>query len=218
MLLTRITRRLHNWASHAEDAIVTTQRRRAVSAKLRAFRVPYKLHLGCGTKKLSGWVNVDQYRTPDIVDMQWDITKPFPLPAESCELIYHEHVLEHLTVEQARLFLVECRRLLKKGGVMRVAMPSLQAVVRSYCSDSWKDQGWLKCSEFEHIETAAEMLNIAMRSWGHQWLYDSIELERRLYEAGFIRVIEAPWGKSQVPELNQLESRPNSLLIREAQA
>ena len=42
---------------------------------------PVRLHLGCGTVKLPGWINVDgeyMQHDPDVVIQ--DITKPFALP------------------------------------------------------------------------------------------------------------------------------------------
>lgn len=51
---------------------------------------------------------------------------------------------------------------------------------------------------------------------GHQYIYDSEELHRRLNEAGFQLVKDLPWGSSDFPELQNLETRKDSLLICEA--
>lgn len=47
-----------------------------------------------------------------------------PEASESVSLIYCSHTLEHLEIEGARMFLKECLRILRKGGVMRVALPN----------------------------------------------------------------------------------------------
>lgn len=60
------------------------------------------------------------------------------------------------------------------------------------------------------------MLNIAFRWWGHRWLYDREELHRRLGEAGFDRLEDVAPGQSTRPELRNLETRPDSLLVCEA--
>ncbi len=62
----------------------------------------------------------------------------------------------------------------------------------------------------------AEMLNVAFRWWGHRWLYDQAELNRRLGEAGFHTVEQVEWGKSGDVILQSLETRLDSLLIVEA--
>ncbi len=137
--------------------------------QIRRYGCPYKLHIGCGHVKFEGWVNIDLNGTADEVDIVWDATKKFPLEDESCAFIYSEHFLEHLTIEQASLFLCECRRLLELGGVLRIAMPSLETIVKKYSSLDWRDQDWLSWPEHRFIQTRAEMLNIAFRWWGHQW-------------------------------------------------
>jgi predicted SAM-dependent methyltransferase len=178
---------------------------------------PYKLHIGCGSIRIDKWINIDQYPNKGVVDVVWDVTWPFPFDNDSCSLIYNEHFLEHLTVPQATLFLSESYRMLAPGGVLRIAMPSLDALVRKYCSVDWREQDWLTWPENRFIQTRAEMLNIALRWWGHQWVYDREELHRRLQEAGFIQIRDVAWGSSDVLELRNLERRKDSLLICEVQ-
>jgi predicted SAM-dependent methyltransferase len=185
-------------------------------ARLNAFDSPHRLHLGCGEVNYAGWVNIDLLALPS-VDVVWDVRRPFPLEDASCELIYHEHLLEHLTVQDAKKFLVECYRLLQPGGVTRIATPSLEEVTRKYNSTDWRNQDWLSRPEYRFIQTPAEMLNISLREWGHQWLYDREELHRRLGEAGFTKILDVEWRSSPIPELRNRETRPESLLICEAE-
>ena len=95
-------------------------------------------------------------------------------------------------------------------------MPSLEYTINKYCSDKWNDQDWLEWKEHRFIQTRAEMINIAFRWWGHQWLYDREELHRRLKEAGFTIIRDVEWGYSKIPELSNLETRKDSKLICEA--
>ncbi|MEG4111291.1 methyltransferase domain-containing protein [Microcoleus sp. Pol12A6] len=179
--------------------------------------IGYKLHIGCGQVKLVGWINIDEMLHPGITDLQLDITKGLPYDDDSCSLIHHEHFLEHLSAEAGLSFLKECYRLLKSGGVMRIAMPSLDQIIEKCYLGNWKDQDWLKWPEYQFIKTRAEMLNISFRWWGHQWLYDREELHRRLQEAGFTIIRDVEWGNSDIPELRNLETRKDSLLICEAE-
>jgi SAM-dependent methyltransferase len=68
---------------------------------------------------------------PDIV--RWDLRKGIPFPESSLDVVYHSHFLEHLTQKNAIAFLGECRRVLKPGGVLRIAVPDLAIQIRSYC-------------------------------------------------------------------------------------
>jgi predicted SAM-dependent methyltransferase len=92
-------------------------------------------------------------------------------------------------------------------------MPSLKHLVAAYESGNWRNQDWLRTPEFQFIETPAEMLNISFRWWGHRCIYDIYELGRRLLDAGFARIAEAPWGDSRDDSLRSLETRADSKLI-----
>ncbi len=179
------------------------------------FPRPYKLHLGCGDKYFKDWINIDLVKTT-ATDICADLTRAFPLEANSCQLIYSEHFLEHLPLEKGINLLKESYRVLMPGGVLRVATPSLDVLLQKSVSDDWRDQDWLTWPEHQFIKTRAEMLNIAFRWWGHSWLYDKEELIRRLKEAGFHQLKEMPWGGSGVVDLQDRESRKDSLLIYEA--
>lgn len=97
-----------------------------VQLKRSSFDYPYKLHLGCGNIKLSNWINIDGDPLVEAVDIVWDLSKPIPLNDKSCQLLYCEHFLEHLDIDQGLCFLAECHRLLKDDGVLRIAVPSLE--------------------------------------------------------------------------------------------
>ena len=175
-----------------------------------------KLHLGCGRNRFAGWVHIDRDLSvrPDIVhDLRWG------LPGDSgvASLIYSEHVLEHLSLPCAIQLLGDCRSVLDDGGVLRIAMPDLAELVRAYQGE-WRDQPWLDDPGFAYIDTPARMLNVSMREWGHQYLYDRGELELRLRDAGFDQIRWCAWGRSDEPELTDRETRLDSRLIAEAVA
>lgn len=175
-----------------------------------------RLHLGCGKVRFEGWVNIDADPTLTTVDLLWDLRNGIPFEDSTCQLIYCEHMLEHMAAEDGDRFLRECQRALAPGGVIRIAMPSLDVIIEKLCQGNWRDQDWLTWPEYQFVQTRAEMLNIAFRWWGHEWLYDREELHRRLNGAGFSRIVDASWGESANPELRSRETRQDSLLICEA--
>ena len=74
-----------------------------------------RANLGCGNQICPGWINIDITRTgPNVV--AHDLSTGIPLPNESCEVVYHSHVLEHLKRPDAQFFMGECFRVLKPGG------------------------------------------------------------------------------------------------------
>lgn len=89
------------------------------------------LNLGCGTRYLETWDNLDFVSTGKAV-IAHNFLEGIPLPDESYDVVYHSHVLEHLPREEAAGFIGECFRVLKKGGVIRVVVPDLEQVMREY--------------------------------------------------------------------------------------
>ncbi|MEM1183437.1 MAG: methyltransferase domain-containing protein [Planctomycetota bacterium] len=90
-----------------------------------------RLHLGCGDRVHSEWVNADINATADGV-MDLDVRGGLPFPDESFEAVYHAHLIEHLTPEEGKAFMDECARVLKPGGVLRVTAPDLEGIVTGY--------------------------------------------------------------------------------------
>lgn len=172
-----------------------------------------KLHIGCGEKRLSGWLNIDI--EGNAADLHHDMMNPLPFPTGSVELVYNEHFLEHLTAEQGVAALREFHRVLRVGGVLRVAMPDLRYILFRYFW-RWRAQEWIKRYDYDHLQTPAEMVNLCFHEWGHRHLYDHPELIRRLREAGFHRWRRASFGRSVHAELRRLETRGDSKLIVEA--
>lgn len=79
-----------------------------------------KLHLGCGTDILPGWVNIDCAALPG-VDLVHDLNViPLPFPDACAEEIRCQDVLEH--IKYAPL-LKECHRMLAPGGRLHIRVP-----------------------------------------------------------------------------------------------
>ncbi|SHN72988.1 class I SAM-dependent methyltransferase [Desulfovibrio litoralis] len=177
-----------------------------------------KLHLGCGTVYHKGWINIDNNSDNNIneLDLHWDLRYKLPFPDNSVDFVFHEHFLEHLTVQEALSSLKDTLRVLKPGGVLRVAMPDLRQAVSDYLNPVWKDLPWLKQYGLTFVQTKAELMNMNFRAWGHQYLYDDEELLRRLQEAGFEKIKICPWHQSEHAALVNLETREQSTLVAEA--
>lgn len=172
-----------------------------------------KLNVGCGDVYLKGWVNIDNLS--EKADLKHDMKDPLPYADGTVDFIYNEHFIEHMSVSEGLAVLREFHRVLKKGGVLRIATPDLDYVMLRYFF-LWKRQGWYKKYGYEWIKTRAEMINICFREWGHQYLYNAEELDRRLREAGFIKTKKKRNGKSGYAELIGMETRKESDLIFEA--
>jgi len=92
---------------------------------------PCYLNLGCGSRCHPDWINIDIVaQGPGII--RHDLSRGIPLCDDSCDVVYHAAVLEHLRRPDATAFMVECLRVLKPGGVLRVGVPDLEGICRLY--------------------------------------------------------------------------------------
>lgn len=89
------------------------------------------LNLGCGRRFYPNWTNVDFTSTGEGV-IAHNLTQGIPFPDASFNVVYHSHVLEHFSIAQAETFLQECYRVLLPQGVLRVVVPDLEQIARTY--------------------------------------------------------------------------------------
>jgi predicted SAM-dependent methyltransferase len=89
------------------------------------------LNLGCGTRFHPAWTNVDFVSTGEGV-IAHNLTQGIPFPDDTFDVVYHSHVLEHFSKTAAESFLKECRRVLRPQGVLRVVVPDLEQIARTY--------------------------------------------------------------------------------------
>ena len=61
-----------------------------------------------------------------------DIIKGLPVGENQCDGIYCSHVLEHLSLADARIALRNTFKILKKGGIFRCVVPDLEFYAREY--------------------------------------------------------------------------------------
>jgi predicted SAM-dependent methyltransferase len=80
-----------------------------------------RLNLGCGSRTMEGWVNVDHAEIPG-VDVVWDLDAgPWPWADGAVSRIEARDVFEHVT--DPILFMTECHRVLEAGGQLFIRTP-----------------------------------------------------------------------------------------------
>lgn len=161
------------------------------------FKKEKKLHLGCGTNIVKGWINVDILKHKGIV--RHDLRKPLPFKDNEFHKIVHEHFIEHLEKEDGHRLLQECYRVLKPGGVMRVGWPDMQRMLdahqkhnntyRNYVKDHilfsvWKGDNW------------DEFLSDCLFSWDHRYNYTRNHMRALLEHIGFTKVVQKKYMQS----------------------
>ena len=89
------------------------------------------LNLGCGHHFHPAWTNINFTSTGDRV-IAHNLTQGIPFPDASFDIVYHSHLLEHFPKHEAESFLKECCRVLRPQGVLRVVVPDLEQIARTY--------------------------------------------------------------------------------------
>ncbi|HJP39419.1 MAG TPA: methyltransferase domain-containing protein [Gammaproteobacteria bacterium] len=90
-----------------------------------------QLHLGCGERYIPGFVHVDLAEHSHI-DKQCDVRDLSFLEDKQVDLIYACHVLEYFDGLEVVDVLKEWRRVLKPGGILRLAVPDFSALIKVY--------------------------------------------------------------------------------------
>lgn len=178
-----------------------------------------KLQIGSGSHPLPGWLN-SEYLPDSRQQYHLDATRPFDIPSETFDLVFSEHMIEHIPFPAALNMLRECHRVLRPGGRIRVSTPPLEFVIdlvlrgntehRRYIA--WHMETWL--SEVPH-SSGAVVANDFVRNWGHLFIYDAPTLKWALESAGFVEVDKKPLNESDEPLLRGLENAnrmPDGLL------
>ncbi len=184
---------------------------------------------------------------PDNI-MIYNVHKKLPFKSGSVDTVYHSHLLEHFDRSLAKKFLTEVKRILKPGGIHRIVVPDLEKKCRRYiahleaCKSNQdevkKHDNYIASIIEQSVRKEASgtsrknfvvrfLENLFLgdarkRGETHQWMYDRISLEKKLYEAGYSKVHVLDFDKSLIQNWmeygldindNGNQYRPGSLYI-----
>jgi SAM-dependent methyltransferase len=196
-----------------------------------------KIHVGCGATPTPGWVNFDDSvsirmaRYPGIssvlarlrlIDPQsasLAATSPLdsirfanaaariPYASGTVAAVYSSHMIEHLDRREARSFLAEARRVLRPGGVLRLAALDLSRLVDQYLSsgdaDAFVGRTRIGLDRPAGRRERARWMLIGPRR--HLWMYDGASLARLLRDTGFVDVAVEPPGVTRIVDPGGLD-------------
>lgn len=145
----------------------------------------------------------EEHRRGAFKDIRYlNVTKDWPFTNEAFEAVYSSHVLEHLPLHGAKLCLAESYRCLKKGGVLRILVPDLDAHIHDYDPKAALD--WA-INLFEANERVEKNM--------HHFMYNFESIQTLMKSAGFTQVIRQDYRMGACPDVEMLDNRPGSLCV-----
>jgi predicted SAM-dependent methyltransferase len=153
------------------------------------------LHLGCGTKYLPGFVNIDG-NPFNKIDIWLDVRNGLPFRARSVDSIYSTHMFEHFYPDELKRLLRECVRVLKTDGGIRLVVPSLESAIAAY---SQARSEWFYDSFPRHFDSlGGRFSNFVFCDGQHRTAFDFSYLHEVLREAGFHEIEKSVEGQSRL--------------------
>jgi len=212
-----------------------------------------RLHLGCGLTTPADWINVDGSWNARIAKYPWlrrflgaigavtndktaigwsqdilwhDLRRPLPFPDNSMVAVYSSHTLEHLYLSQAQALLGECFRVIIPGGIIRIVVPDLKAIIDEYMDAKRLDHEASPTMSAPHVapadrvnqrllmrQTTPPTGNLLSRMYqcsqdfhSHKWMYDAGSLSYYMSLAGFVDVQEMMCCCSKITDIQQIET------------
>jgi predicted SAM-dependent methyltransferase len=157
---------------------------------------PRYLNLGSGPRGLqnSTWVNIDGYKDTN-VHFLCDFNRPLPFAPGTFDGIFCEHVLEHFDYPHGKSLLIECNRILKKGGAIRIVVPDGQKFLKAYFEEPEFIIKYKECSTGHSMEAVNAWF---YQRYEHQHIYDAAYLIDLLHKAGFTGAVKSSFKNSQL--------------------
>jgi predicted SAM-dependent methyltransferase len=154
---------------------------------MKPSRSEMKLHLGCGKRYIPGFVHIDLADFPHI-DFKQSVDKLPNFRANSVDLIYSSHTFEYFDRMQGEDVLREWRRVLKPGGILRLAVPDFEALAKVY--SQYRNLDLIHGPLYGRMVVRSGTKDLILF---HRTCYDFKSLSRILKKCGFRNVHRYDW-------------------------
>jgi SAM-dependent methyltransferase len=149
-----------------------------------------QVHLGCGKRYIPGFVHIDLDDFPHI-DHRCGIDKLPMFGDGKVDLIYCSHAFTYIDRVRAIEVLSEWRRILRLGGILRLAVCDFEALAEVYRKTG--DLGQILGPLYGRIAIQAPKGNTTLY---HRTAYDYPSLEALLLKAGYQVVRRYDWRET----------------------
>lgn len=144
------------------------------------------------------------------ITLSYDVRRGIPLPNNSLNGINMSHFLEHLNLNDGKMLLQECCRVLRPRGVIRISCPDLSKYATAYLNNDiqfFETVGKLPYCNYPKMATSGAIF--AGKAYdnhnGHLWFYDAETVIALLKEVGIIAAKETSLHQSCLPSIEEIE-------------
>jgi predicted SAM-dependent methyltransferase len=186
-----------------------------------------KINLGSGPINLEGWENFDWGLLPFLgkwglnkllcrlgilsegYNQNWsrislvDIRRRLPLDDKLVDFIYCSHVLEHFKESETRKILIECKRVLKDGGIIRVVLPDLDRLVKNYKGPKSFNNEIYGYEKEKYNSFLGQIMESFIRA--HQWMYNFDSFFELMKSAGYKNIEKKSFKRGRCPDIERLD-------------
>lgn len=140
-----------------------------------------------------------------------DLLKPLPFANNSVDAVYASHVWEHLYRKDAERATRQILRILKPGGILRLAVPNLEHYCRVYLSELGSAEAATRLNENLLLRptfrpTGLKAFYAVFADFhSHKFMYDPPNLCALLEATGFIEVSKMECLESRISEIAEVE-------------
>lgn len=178
------------------------------------------LNLGCGSRYHEAWTNVDFISHGNDV-IAHNLLSGIPFPDNSFDVVYHSHVLEHFTKSDGKKFLMECFRVLKHNGIIRIAVPDLEMIAKEYLKslelafqgdeNAKNNYEWIKLELFDQMvrnESGGDMAKYIFQPEipNEEYIYERIGEEGRNLRRTYLKRLGSLGSKKKATANNNVKS------------
>ncbi len=173
-----------------------------------------RLNIGCGKFPRPGWINLDNKVRPG-VDCVADLRAALPFTDATFDYAVAIHVFPHIPLAGLAPALARVRRVLKPGGVLRLALPDLEKAIEAYRR---RDAGYFAVPDAQWQSLGAKL--VAQIVW-HNDVVTPFTFDlaaEALAKAGYAGATRCGFRetRSRFPEIVALDNRERESLFVEA--
>lgn len=173
-----------------------------------------RLNWGCGRHPVPGWINSDLKQGPGI-DLSCDIRDGLPIETASIDYVVSIHALPEVPYPDLIPVLVELRRVLRPGGVLRLGLPSLERAIDAYRRG---DRDYFLIPDEDAATLGAKLITQLVWYGYSRTVFVPDFVCELLTRAGFSRAYEVAYREthSAFDDIVSLDDRPVESLFVEA--